>query len=126
MSFARIGRLVLAAGAVTTAVTTMVAGTGTPAHAVWYTWKANVPETSNHAGVAANKRYIGACDTEEDGNGVYTEYEVVGGEVTYRLGDGNGSKDGCGSRTTDSNIIKFRACEDDWGSDTCSGWHYPK
>lgn len=116
MSLTRIGRLVLATGA----VTAVLAGIGTLAHADWARWK--ITEGSDYAGVRIDKRYIGACDMERDGNGVYAEYHVGGDAGISRVGDGNGSAAGCGVRTARRNITAFRVCEDDWGSDSCSVW----
>ncbi len=119
VSLARIGRLVLATGV----VTVVAAGIGTPAHAEhngWAHWK--VTQGSDYAGVGIGKKYIGACDMERDGNGVYAEYQVVGGAGSSRIADGNGSKAGCGVGTHSRNITNFRVCEDDAGRDSCSGW----
>ena len=115
MSLARIGRLVLATGA----VTAVVAGIGTQAHAHgWANWVAE--QGADYAGVSSNKRYIGACDMERDGNGVYALYKIRGSTNTWKVGEGNGSEAGCGTRTTSSDITEFVVCEDDTGSDSCS------
>jgi hypothetical protein len=117
MSLARIGRLILTTGA----VTAVVAGMGTLAHAQsWAYWTA--AEGSDYAGVRIDRKYIGACDLEQDGNGVYAEYNVSGSSSTFRIGDGNGSQAGCGVATPSRSITRFRVCEDDTGSDTCSPW----
>jgi hypothetical protein len=120
VSFARIGRLVLATGAVTAVVT----GIGTVVHANhingWAHWQAK--EGADYAGVGNNKRFIGACDMERDGNTVYAEYYVGGDVGLSRIEDTNGSQAGCRSTTTRLNIAVFRVCEDDIGSNTCSDW----
>lgn len=117
MSLARIGRLILTTGA----VTAVVAGMGTLAHAqTWATWVAR--EGNDYAGVKSDRRYIGACDLEKDGNGVYAQYQISGSSSIFKVGDGNGSQGGCGDARPSKKITKFRVCEDDAGADTCSGW----
>ncbi len=125
MFHTRIGRLVLATGAVTAMV---VAGIGTRAHADhdlppgegWAHWKSE--QGADYAGVNTTKKYIGACDLERDGNGVYAQYRLAGALNIYRVDDDNGSQAGCGTKRVARNIIEFRACENDIGRDTCGPW----
>ncbi len=61
------------------------------------------------------------CDKESDGNGVYAEYRGPSASHGF-VWDGNGSSNGCGSASVA--VTKFRVCEDDFGSDSCSSWVY--
>jgi hypothetical protein len=61
------------------------------------------------------------CDNEADGNGVYGEFwsgDPIGAMV--KVGDGNGSAAGCGTRTWSHIVHHFYVCEDDLGDDTCN------
>jgi hypothetical protein len=81
----------------------------------WYAYTG-----SDYGVVAADDRYVGACDMEQDGNGVYGMFYYGDGSLQKKVGDGNGSAAGCGNWTAPSRIIGFKICEDDAGADTCS------
>ncbi|MGJ5830067.1 hypothetical protein [Streptomyces ossamyceticus] len=77
---------------------------------------ASVSRSYGNAYNSGNTVY--ACDTREDGDGVYAEYWGSGTTHGY-VWDGNGSQAGCGSGWV-SSLRTFRVCVDDFGSDTCS------
>ncbi len=71
-----------------------------------------------------NGGWVGACDMERDGNGVYIDGYLTNGTY-FRKGDGNGSAGGCGNATFTVWVDRFRVCEDLSGRpDSCSAWRY--
>ena len=96
------------------------------AHDKWVGLIACGPESLYQCGygqVRDNHQVIDACDTREDGNGLYVKYRLLGGGEG-KVGDGNGSAAGCGSRrvgSTAAPVVQFNVCSDqlfDW----CTGW----
>jgi hypothetical protein len=80
-------------------------------YAVWY---------------AGDDGFLGACDMEADGHGVYGVFDNGhGGSLT--VSDTNGSAAGCGNSSLDHNwsTAKFKVCESITGPDLCSKWRYP-
>ena len=78
-----------------------------------------------HGGVSADHRSVYACDDQEDGDGVYVLYGELNSANRYyedRVGDANGSAPGCTHKDAGGEVVRYRVCLDDWGSDTCSGW----
>ncbi len=77
-------------------------------------------ETWGEAGVEADHRYVWVCDEEENGNGVYLEWDSPPrGAYVW---DPNGAKSGCGHRDLDVDVEFWRLCQDDWGFNTCTEW----
>lgn len=68
-----------------------------------------------------------ACDKEQDGNGVYVQVKWSGGGTYGKVGDGNGSAEGCGKGVLNGYADSIRVCEDDLGDDSCGTWRntYP-
>ncbi|MEV4717585.1 hypothetical protein AB0J94_10385 [Micromonospora noduli] len=60
------------------------------------------------------------CDNEADGNGVYAWfYSGIYHTASIKVGDGNGSSAGCGTRVWSVGVYDVKICEDDAGEDTC-------
>lgn len=81
-------------------------------------------EGADYAIVFSNRRDVGACDMEQDGNGVYGQFRWLVGTTVHQhtVSDGNGAAGGCGNWRASRDIVSFRVCEDDWGTDTCDTW----
>ncbi|GGR83130.1 hypothetical protein GCM10010169_29200 [Micromonospora fulviviridis] len=62
------------------------------------------------------------CDNEADGNGVYAVFYTMYIQYEIKVGDGNGSSAGCGTRSWSHGVHHFKICEDDAGEDTCVWW----
>ncbi|MDV9172068.1 hypothetical protein R6V09_18365 [Streptomyces sp. W16] len=76
--------------------------------------------------VTTGGNYVYACDTNADNWGVRTQYYTSRG-VTDIVGDGNGSKSGCGgeSPTGGGYIVRARVCAGVSGANTsCTSWYY--
>jgi hypothetical protein len=82
-----------------------------------------VYQGKNYAVVGKNLKWVGACDMEQDGNGVYGQFKLTGpGREIVEVSDPNGSAANCGNRTFDRAVIEFRVCERQIGRDACSNW----
>ncbi|GAA0809567.1 hypothetical protein [Spirilliplanes yamanashiensis] len=97
----------------------LVLAAGAPAMAIpgppWHAY-----EGSDYAVVLAGKRYVGVCDMERDGNGVYGQFWLHGGtDWSPRISDPNGSAGGCGNHTFPADVRYFKICEKDAGEPTC-------
>jgi hypothetical protein len=77
-------------------------------------------EGSDYGSIDTSNNWVEACDMEQDGNGVYAQFRSPNSTIT--VSDGNGSQGGCGNTFVSSATTEFRVCEDDFGSDTCTGW----
>jgi hypothetical protein len=91
----------------------------TPAWAVETTMKIGNIQLG-HGGVINSGYKLYACDDRADGFGIRTEVTLNTGYTTY-VGDGNGSKPGCGEKVTPGAAYaqQYRIC---WGETTCTAW----
>jgi len=72
-----------------------------------------------HGGVHTGHTYVYACDDNADGDGVRMWYWLRSGG-TGQVGDGNGSRSGCGGRsvtTTANPVVKVQLCAGPSGKD---------
>lgn len=77
------------------------------------------PMPFSYAVVSANRRSLGVCDMQQDGNGVYGYFWLTNG-TELKVRDPNGSAGGCGNMSDlPAPIKKFKVCEDRW-VDECS------
>jgi hypothetical protein len=68
---------------------------------------------------ASRTSRIEVCDNERDGHGVYVIADgSLGPDV--KLGDGNGSDPGCGTRSLNDNLEKIKICEELGRVDSCA------
>ncbi|MGC1211511.1 MAG: hypothetical protein WA890_09655 [Micromonospora sp.] len=75
-----------------------------------------------NAQVEADHLYVKACDFSADGIGIRAGYTTTDG-VRDSVGDGNGSKSGCGREHTPSGFVSsYRVCD---STGRCSSWVRP-
>ncbi|AIG74306.1 Conserved putative secreted protein [Amycolatopsis japonica] len=108
-----IRKMMLVGGAM---ISALVLGTSTAEAATGYT----IWQGKDYAQYDTVRDAAAVCDEEQDGNGVYAEYNQKNG-TKLTIGDSNGSKVGCGNATI-PDVTSFRICEDDAGDDSCSLW----
>ncbi|RSN31169.1 hypothetical protein DMC61_13435 [Amycolatopsis sp. WAC 04169] len=108
-----IRKMMLVGGAV---ISALVLGTSGAAAATGHTiWQGH-----DYAQYDTIRDAAAVCDEEQDGNGVYAEYNHKNG-AKLTINDGNGSKIGCGNAKI-PDVTSFRVCEDDAGADSCTPW----
>jgi hypothetical protein len=82
--------------------------------------------TCGSGGVRNSHTRIYACDFKAEGWGVRTHYQLRDGRIGY-VGDGNGSKEGCGDRVvtkTANPVLYFQVCAGPNGADqSCEPRH---
>lgn len=69
--------------------------------------------------VASNHLQVGACDTREDGRGLYVRYWLSNLDVRT-VSDGNGSATGCGLASPGINIVSYQVCSNVADPDPCT------
>jgi hypothetical protein len=80
--------------------------------------RVNYPGGAGYAQVRDNDEIVDACDTKENGRGISARYQLRSGAIGS-VGDGNGSKAGCGidrvgssqNRVTYISVCQSGACQ---------------
>lgn len=106
-------------GRITVMLASTVAGVATATGMASADTQTLLSQGSDYATFWHSSHELIVCDREADGNGFYADYYTTSG-AHGQLWDGNGSSGGCGSQIID--VQRFRACEDDAGSDTCTSF----
>lgn len=119
MTFKFVRRALMVSAATATAVVAFAGGASAHAHTLpLYGAGALI----GNAQVEADHLYVKACDFSADGIGIRAEYKTTSG-ITDHVGDGNGSKSGCGREHTPSGFVSsYRVCD---SIGRCSSWVRP-
>ncbi|GAA2669339.1 hypothetical protein LV78_004213 [Actinosynnema pretiosum] len=85
------------------------------------------PDGGGSGYVSHTHQYLRVCDTSANDRGVRIEYTVGGSGTVYKLGDSNGAKKGCGTRSVGPReVISFRVCSSKTGGgdSKCRAWEW--